>query len=100
MNDKRKKILKLITAIRDSHPDMVTLYTEGQCYNFALILRSQFDGEFWYSYSEGHMYFKIDYYWYDIRGEHKRESKDSCLYSFKDGDPAYRWGRRDRRRLA
>lgn len=98
--EERKRIKALISSIRNSHPDMVKLYTEGQCFNFAQILRTQWPGgDFWYSWREGHMYYHYNGFWYDIRGEHLTQPKDSCKYNFKDGDPAYRWGRRDRRRL-
>lgn len=97
----RKKIKELINSIRNSHPDIERLYLEGQCYNFAVILRTQFSGgDFWYSYLEGHMYYHLNGRWYDIRGEHLKEPRGSCKYNFKDGDPAYRWGRRDRRKLS
>ena len=96
----RKKLRNLISSIRNSHPDITKLYMEGQCFNFACILRSQFEGGvFWYSYLEGHMYYKYGDYWYDIRGEHLTQPVGSTKYSFKDGDPAYRWGRRDKRFL-
>lgn len=94
------KILNVITSIRDSHPDMVSLYMYGQCYAFACILRTMFPGgQFWYSYEEGHMYYYLNSKWYDIRGVHYKQPPKSCLYSFKDGWPANRWGRMDRRRL-
>lgn len=91
------QIIKLINDIRNSHPDMETLYTEGQCYHFALILRGQFPGgELWYDHRVGHMYYHYLGKWFDIRGIHYRPPAGG-LYNFLDGDPAYRWGRRDRR---
>ena len=96
----RKKLLALISSIRESHPDMENLYLYGQCFNFATILRSQFPGgDYWYAYLEGHMYYRYKGKWYDIRGEHLKQPKSSNLYNFQDGDPAYRWGRRDKRKL-
>lgn len=98
--EERRKLLRLITSIRDSHQDMEKLYLYGQCYNFASILRSQFPGgDYWYAYIEGHMYYHFKGRWYDIRGEHLKCPKSSTIYNFKDGDPAYRWGRRDKRKL-
>ena len=89
---------KVITAIRESHPDIEELYMNGQCYNFHLILRSICPtAEAWYDWIEGHIYTKIENIWYDIRGKHYRVSC-YCLpldYSTKP----HRWGRRDRRRL-
>lgn len=93
-------LLRLITSIRESHPDMEKLYTEGQCFNFAMILRGQYPGgKLWYSASPGHMYYYYEDAWYDIRGKHCRQPPHSSEYNFKDGDPAHRWGRRDTRRL-
>jgi len=98
--EEHRHIIALIGAIRDSHPDMLKLYMEGQCFNFAQILRTQFPGgEFWYSHVEGHMYYFYKGKWYDIRGVHLMEPMGSSRYSFLDGDPAHRWGRRDKRRL-
>jgi hypothetical protein len=92
-------ILKIIASIRDSHPDMTELYTKGQCYNFHLILRSIFpNAEPYYDYVEGHMYTKIDRYWYDIRGIHFKIN-DSCIPYTVNGHPGHRWGKSDRRRL-
>lgn len=45
------------------------------------------------------MYYKYGDYWYDIRGEHLKQPVGSTKYSFKDGDPAYKWGHRDKRFL-
>ena len=96
----RIKLINLISSIRSSHCDMVYLYTEGQCYNFALILRGQFPGgELWYSHKEGHMYYYIYSRWYDIRGEHFSCPPDCKKYIPIDRDPAHRWGGRDKRRL-
>ena len=93
-------IEKLISSIRNSHPDMVELYTEGQCYNFHLILRSVYpDAVAWYDYIEGHVYSKIGNYWYDIRGKHYRLGKVSSILSHSDGHKPHRWGKSETRRL-
>lgn len=94
------KIRKLISSIRDSHPCMLDLYRYGQCYNFSLILKSQFpSGELYYNHIEGHMYFYYLKRLWDIKGEHLKWCPSECRpYTF-GGDPAFRWGKRDTRIL-
>ena len=93
-------IVKIIAAIRDSHPDMEQLYMEGQCYAFHLILRSIFPyAQAWYSPSEGHVYSRIYGSYYDIRGLHLKPPADICVLNHKHGDKPHRWGKRDFRRL-
>ena len=97
------KMLRFISCIRNSHPDIERLYTQGQCFNFATILRTMFPGgEYWYSDIEGHMYYFYESAWYDIRGRHLLQPKGSFKYTFRNhnGDYAYRWGSRDKRRLS
>lgn len=94
-------IEKLISSIRNSHPDMERLYMEGQCYNFHLILRSVYPNAVaWYDYNEGHVYTKIDQYWYDIRGKHYRLSRYSSVLDHRNGDKPHRWSGRDKRKLS
>lgn len=96
----RSKVVALITTIRNSHPDMEELYLFGQCYNFFLILRSQFPEAIpYYDTMEGHVYTKIGKYWYDIRGVHYRVSDYCQELEHRRGDKPHRWGKRDRRRL-
>ena len=86
------KVEKLISAIRASNPDAVTLYTKGQCYNFSLILRVVFEGhELWYDRVVGHIYSKIGKYWYDIRGKHYRIPKHCTIYDHRSGQRPHRW---------
>jgi hypothetical protein len=96
---KHKQILALCDAIRNSHPDMEYLYTQGQCYNFALILRTQFPGEIWYDQIEGHVYYKVDDVWYDVRGRHYKIGETASRLEHRDGHRPHRWGLGDRRRL-
>lgn len=96
-----EKILALITAIRESHPDMEYLYTQGQCYNFYKILKSVFpEAECWYAQIEGHVYSKIGDSWYDIRGRYEIVTED-CQPMDEIGlaDLPENWGPRDTRRL-
>jgi hypothetical protein len=95
-------ILGIITSIRESHPDLTLLYTEGQCWNFYKILKSIFGDVVaaWYDPVEGHMYSKIGDAWYDIRGQHKTVAETCRPYSeVQSSDHADNWGTRDTRRL-
>lgn len=98
---KKHEILEVITAIRESHPDMSELYTKGQCYNFYKILRSIYGQsvEPWYDYLEGHVYSKIGGRFYDIRGVRKRYSTSLVKLDHKHGHRPHRWGKGDNRRL-
>lgn len=86
------KVLRVISRIRDGNPDAVRLYTQGQCYNFSLLLKEIFpEAEIWYDQVEGHVYSKIGEFWYDIRGRHFKVA-DSCLpLNHRDGHPPHRW---------
>lgn len=90
-------LLDIITAIRESHPSMVYLYTEGQCYNFHKIIKSIVpEAEPYYSDNEGHVYSKINGDFYDIRGLVTPPDDITPLYP--DSQPEL-WGTRDQRRL-
>lgn len=94
------KVVRFLNAIRRSHPDMVELYTQGQCYNFHLILREVFpDAVAWYDPVEGHVYSKIGDCWYDIRGRHFKLDPRASILDHRMSDKPHRWGGRDRRRL-
>lgn len=74
----------LISTIRDSFPCSVETYTKGSCYKFSLILRQVYpQSEIWYDPIEGHIYTKIDKYWYDIRGKHYKLPKHSHILDHK-----------------
>lgn len=95
-----KEVEKLITSIRESHPDMRELYMEGQCYNFHLILRSVYPNAIaWYDYAEGHVYTQIGLYFYDIRGRHFKLSRFSSVLCHKSSHRPHRWSLSDKRRF-
>lgn len=88
------KIERLCNSIASLHPVMKEMCCNGHCYDFALILYSQFpEGEIWYSYSEGHVYFKYKKYWYDIKGKHLRRPKDSEKLDHSIGHKPHRWSK-------
>lgn len=64
---KKTKILQIISLIRESHPWMSKIYTEGSCLNFHLILRAIFPEAQPY-YDMDHIITKIDNTYYDING--------------------------------
>lgn len=45
------------------------VFTNGNCYHFALILESMFEGEIIYDPNACHFLTKIDYEFYDITGK-------------------------------
>lgn len=70
---RHEKILSFITAISDSFPDSIFVYTNGGCYKFYLILNSVFkEAVCYYSIVEGHVITEIGGRYYDITGEVKR----------------------------
>ena len=64
---KHRKILNLIAAIRESHPDMVNIYTQGGCVNLFQILRVVYP-EAKLSYDHNHLVVRIEKKLYDING--------------------------------
>lgn len=91
------KVERLIAVIRNSNPNAVELYTQGQCYAFHLILREAFGPRVvpWYQNQEGHVYSKIGHAFYDIRGKHLSVPGAEPLRATRPD----RWGKRDRRVL-
>lgn len=66
---KEREILNIIEAIRDSHPLMVKIFTEGSCLEFHNILRKIFpEAKPVYLDIEGHVVTEIDGKYYDITG--------------------------------
>lgn len=65
--------LPLITAIRNSFPGSVTVYTRGGCWEFYQILKAAFpDAEPFYDHCDGHVYTKIGDTFFDIKGKLKK----------------------------
>lgn len=65
---KHREILNFITLIRESHPLMIKIYTNGSCLNFYLILRKLWPEAVPY-FNIDHILTKIDDKFYDITGE-------------------------------
>lgn len=67
MISKKRKILNIITEIRNSHPEMKDMFMNGSCLNLHMILRAMFPEAEPY-YNVDHVITKIDDSYYDIRG--------------------------------
>ena len=95
-------ILKTINSLRDSNPSvMIPFFMEGQCYSFYLFLRTiEPKAEAWYDHVEGHVYTKINKYWYDIRGIHYKVSEYCIPLNPMEGHRPHRWSKSDNRILA
>lgn len=81
---KHRKILNLISIIRESHSEIEKIYTKGSCLNFFLILHSIYPESEPY-YNVDHVITKIDNKFYDITGcvSGKGYSKFSNFYNKK-----------------
>lgn len=66
--NKHQKIINFISLIRDSHPEMVNIFSFGSCFNFYLILRNVWP-ESIPCYNVDHIVTKIDNNYYDIGGQ-------------------------------
>ena len=98
---KLDKVEAFIKVVEESHPDMVALFTQGQCYNFHLILKQVFPkAEGYWSHREGHCYTKIGRCYYDIRGKIGYLPVDLFKMSQKDHENAAEWAKNETRRLS
>lgn len=61
------KILTTIRIIRESHPEIVNIYSYGSCMNFFVLLRNLYPEARAY-YNVDHIITKIGNYYYDISG--------------------------------
>jgi hypothetical protein len=68
---KNQKILNIISNIRDAHPSMINVFTNGGCFKFYVILHSIFPEAICY-YNEHHVITEIDGKYYDITGRVKK----------------------------
>ena len=62
------------------------VFTRGNCYYFAVILREHFGGEIYYLPIENHFIGKINENFYDITGKVIPEEEPVCWATFKDID--------------
>jgi len=100
MREDERRLLHLLAALREAHPDMQSLFLEGQCYNLWRIVRTVFpEAGCLYSMAEGHVYIGYQGKVYDIRGKHVRAPLDLQPFDHRCRDKPHRWGARDQRRL-
>jgi len=64
---KHNQILNFLSLLRDSHPTIGTIFTNGGCMNLFTILRNQYPEATPY-YNGDHIITKIGDYFYDING--------------------------------
>ena len=90
------EVLEFISLIRESNKDACYLYKNGQCYNFAKILRYIFPNhEFYYDYINGHVYSKINGFFYDIDGLYKGPISNFEKLDHKRRHKPHRWHKRE-----
>lgn len=95
-----KDVIRFLDALRASHQDMETVFTQGQCYNLFLLMRTVWpEAKAFYSMAEGHVYVEVGGAFFDIRGRHFSPPKDLAQLNHQRGDRPHRWGKRDPRRL-
>jgi len=70
---KKLQILKVISEIRDSHSEMVNIFSYGSCMNFFCILKTIYPEAKCY-YDINHVITKIDNNYYDITGLVEKKS--------------------------
>ena len=90
--NKHRKILNIISSIRNSHSKMEDIFLKGSCLNLYLILRNIFPEAVPY-YNSDHIITKIDDRFYDIKGTvldnknyipYKNYGKEMFKKSFKN----------------
>lgn len=93
-------LVRFLAVLRDVHPDMCSLFLEGQCYNLWRLIRVNHPKAVClYSPTEGHVYIKLNDSFYDIRGRVHLVPHDLEELDHQRGDKPHRWGKRDGRRL-
>lgn len=84
-----------ISLIKESNKESVNIYKNGQCYNFARILRYVFpDHEFYYDHIQGHVYSKIGNFYYDIDGLYRGSTKNFSKLDYTIPHKPHRWHKR------
>lgn len=85
------EITQVLSRIKDILPDE-KICLEGRCYQLSLLLRHLYpDAEIWYNHKEGHVYTKIDRFFYDIRGAWNTAGEEASLLDHSRGHKPHRW---------
>jgi len=70
--------------------EVIKLFTQGNCYHFAVILSNLYDGEIYHDNIVNHFIFKHKNKFYDITGEVDVKNKDiSKLIDIEINDPSH-----------
>lgn len=84
---------RLLTELRDAHPNMERIFLHGKCYSLWNIVRTVFpESECWYSQVEGHVYIKYQDRFYDIRGVRRQLPNDIAPLNHRMMHKPHRWG--------
>lgn len=66
--------------------ELIKVFTQGNCYHFAVILDDIYDGNIMYDEINGHFMFKYEDSYYDIRGEVKNVEHIQYLWKIRKND--------------
>ncbi|MBQ8218390.1 MAG: hypothetical protein IJZ79_03700 [Bacilli bacterium] len=85
----RKEILEFIDKFKFKFDkELEYVFTSGNCYYFAIILKERFNGEIYYLPIANHFICKIDKEYYDITGIAKMNEEVYKWDNFKEFDEA------------
>lgn len=94
MTIKHEEILILLARIRQSHPQMVNIFTKGSCFYLYLILKHIYPEAIYYD-DFNHVITMIDDRYYDITGEVLPGENHSALDEEFYGAGVLHFGRQD-----
>lgn len=73
---------EILDFINRRFPEDNGKWTDGNCFWFALILKTRFQkGSIWYEPIEGHFLFKYDHYFYDWTGLYMKDTSRAHEFS-------------------
>lgn len=83
----KNEVLKFIDKFKFIHKkEIEEVFTTGNCYYFALILKERFEGSIYYLPIENHFITKIDKFYFDITGlvEPKEQPMNWKMFQYED----------------
>lgn len=85
----KNKITKFIINFKKGFPSDIVedLFTESNCYHFAVILTNIFEGDILYDVDNNHFISKIDGNYYDITGEVEKPFNSYFWEEMESEDP-------------
>ncbi len=82
--------VKILEFIKRRFPENNGNWNEGNCFWFALILKTRFDkGEIWYEPIRGHFIFKFGVYFYDWTGIYKEDTSKAFKFERENDELLY-----------